>query len=95
MQSYDTLTTQFWYLENIVTGDTLVKPEFLIFDSLYTFEPFIDVGNGIWDEGEPLVDIDNDGVWDDAEQYEVLDGNIIQFTDENGNGVWDLSLIHI
>ncbi|HCN25257.1 MAG TPA: hypothetical protein DIS65_07845, partial [Candidatus Marinimicrobia bacterium] len=89
MQSYDTLTTQFWYLENIMTGDTLVKPEFLIIDSLYTFEPFIDVGNGIWDEGEPLVDIDNDGVWDDAEQYEVLDGNIIQFTDENGNGVWD------
>jgi hypothetical protein len=67
----------------------LVKPEFLILDSLYTFEPFIDVGNGIWDEGEPLVDIDNDGEWDDAEQYEVLDGNIIQFTDENGNGVWD------
>jgi hypothetical protein len=89
MQSYDTLTTQFWYLENIMTGDTLVKPEFLILDSLYTFEPFIDVGNGIWDEGEPLVDIDNDGEWDDAEQYEVLDGNIIQFTDENGNGIWD------
>lgn len=89
MQSYDTLTTQFWYLENIVTGDTLVKPEFLIFDSLYTFEPFIDVGNGIWDDGEPLVDIDNDGIWDEDEPYEVLDGNIIQFTDENGNGVWD------
>ena len=89
MQSYDTLTTRFWYLENIITGDTLVKPEFLILDSLYTFEPFIDVGNGIWDEGEPLVDIDNDGEWDDAEEYEVLDGNIIQFTDENGNGVWD------
>tara|TARA_B100001964_G_scaffold83789_1_gene94632 strand:- start:3707 stop:8335 length:4629 start_codon:yes stop_codon:yes gene_type:complete len=89
MQSYDTLTTQFWYLENIITGDTLVKPEFLIIDSLYTFEPFIDLGNGIWDAGEPLVDIDNDGVWDDAEQYEVMDGNIIQFTDENGNGVWD------
>ena len=89
MQSYDTLTTQFWYLENITTGDTLLKPEFLILDSLYTFEPFIDVGNGIWDEGEPLVDIDNDGVWDDAEPYEILDGNIIQFTDENGNGVWD------
>ncbi|SVB17665.1 uncharacterized protein METZ01_LOCUS170519, partial [marine metagenome] len=89
MQSYDTLTTQFWYLENMTTGDTLVKPEFLILDSLYTFEPFIDLGNGLWDEGEPLVDIDNDGAWDDAEQYEVLDGNIIQFTDENGNGVWD------
>ena len=89
MQSYDTLTTQFWYLENMTTGDTLVKPEFFILDSLYTFEPFIDLGNGLWDEGEPLVDIDNDGVWDDAEQYEVLDGNIIQFTDENSNGVWD------
>ncbi len=89
MQSYDTLTTQFWYLENMTTGDTLVKPEFFILDSLYTFEPFIDLGNGLWDEGEPLVDIDNDGAWDDAEQYEVLDGNIIQFTDENSNGVWD------
>ena len=47
------------------------------------------MGNGIWDAGEPLVDVDNDGVWDDAEEYEVIDGNIIQFTDENGNGVWD------
>ena len=89
LQSYDTLTTQFWYLENTTKGDTLVKPEFLILDSLYTFEPFLDLGNGIWNEGESFVDLDNNGVWDDAEEYEIIDGIIIQFTDENGNGIWD------
>ena len=71
---YDILTTHFWYLENITTGDTLIKPEFA--DSTLTFEPFIDVGNGIWDEGEPLVDLNGNGEWDDA------DAN-------SGNQEWD------
>ena len=55
-------------------------------------ESFIDIGNGVWDEGEDctifdsstntcfegLVDL-GDGTWSPAEE----------FTDWNGNGVWD------
>ena len=41
-------------------------------------EPFIDSGNGVWDEGEPYVDLDGNGAFDEWDEFE-----------DKGNGTWD------
>jgi hypothetical protein len=87
--AYDTLTTGKWYLEDLITGDTIVSPEFLVLDTLYTYEPFVDVGNGQWDSGEPLEDINSDGIWNDAEPLELVENDVYQYEDLNHNGQWD------
>ena len=61
-------------------------------------EDYTDLGNGVWDDAEPIVDKNNNGIWDDEELYRDDNGNGIWnapelWKDSNENGIWDESEI--
>ena len=52
-------------------------------------------GNGVFDDGEPYIDMNGNNQWDTGETFTDLDGDGIldapeAYNDQNGNGVWDV-----
>ncbi len=71
---YDTLTTKYWYLTDMTSGDTLVKPEW----------DFFDRDSVIYEQGQPITITLRDSVYANPlpldDDFEVIDGFRLKFT---------------
>jgi hypothetical protein len=96
-KNLDTMAAALWIADLVGgdgdSGDDIPGYDINNLDTLYTFEDFVDLGNGIWDEGEPYVDLNGNDIWDEEEEFTDLGNGIWdpaeEFDDLNGNGIWD------
>ena len=83
------------YLLNIAPGEIGEPFTDLNNNGLYDAdEPFVDLGNGLWELGEPFTDANNNGFFDAGEVYEDIDGDgywtgTERLYDINGDCMWN------